>query len=701
MTVLRLRTSAARACLFAGLVVGALAFGCGPSADSDAAASPDAHRDDARIFGLDTGPPCRSAEECDDGIACTNDVCIDGRCYQQLNSAMCDDGVFCNGFEVCDPTRGCIAGPRQTCDDGDVCTVDRCNEEQKRCDRFPRDLDADGDPDFFCPGGSDCDDFDPTRNGRVAEICGDLIDNDCDGAIDEAGCGRPRHDVCDDPLTITASGSYVLDTRGAAPDYTVGCTGGVRQDLVAAIVVPPGGARDLTVQAQGALFVTALSLRTSCASVGSELGCRSGYPATLRQRALAPGTYYLVVSSLGGPGEITLDVTLSEPTPLPTNDTCATSIEVPFPAGGTFEGSFTGVRDDGRLACGVDGQPDLFYTFAIPPEAGERNVAVTLSSRTGEAMTFAVLDRCGGSELRCAQGSPATARTFRLAPGTYVLAVEGPSWVEVDFSLDVRFEPPSDPVRGDLCATAIPVTPGTRYEGTMTGAEDDLEVPCSFRTPDLVHRFTLPEPADVLVRADGGRAYLSVALAPACPPSAAMPVLFCGGGAPASARVRALPAGEYFVILEAARAGSYTLDITATSPPAVVTPVSGNDNCATAFVVPPTGGLFRGNTATLMHDYAPVSCGSSGTGRDAVFSLTLTTRRRVIASTAGSMLDTVLYILGGACGPELACDDDGAGSGDSLIDRTLDPGTYFFVVDAFSSSAAGDYILEILVEPPA
>ena len=103
----------------------------------------------------------------------------------------------------------------------------------------------------------------------------------------------------------------------------------------------------------------------------------------------------------------------------------------------------------------------------------------------------------------------------------------------------------------------------------------------------------------------------------------------------------------------------------------------------------------------MMHHYAPVACGSSGTARDAVFSLTLPTRQRVVASTAGSTIDTVLYMLGASCSPELACDDDGAGSSDSLLDRTLDPGTYYFVVDAFSSATAGDYLFEVLVQAPA
>lgn len=698
MTAHSARTSPASLAFALVVTLAAGLAGCGGGDAADAAVLDDAPYPDAWSLGYDAGPPCSSAEDCDDGLACTLDRCNDGLCLHQSEPGRCDDGVFCNGREVCDLRRGCIAGPRESCDDGDVCTVDRCNEATKSCDRTVRDLDGDGDPDFFCTGGTDCDDFDPTRNGTVAEVCTDGTDNDCDGLVDETVCGRPTHDVCEDALVITAAGTYVLETAGAAPDYTIGCASTVRQDLVASLVVPAGPPQDVSIELEGDFFVTALSLRTTCDELASELACRSGYPSVLRRRALEPGTYTLVLSSLGGPGSVALTVDLSEATEPPTNEACADAIEVPVPTGGTFTGSFVGVGDDVSLPCGTTGQPDLFYSFTIP-EGVEHTVSVSLTSATGESMSFAVLDACGGNSLRCAYGSPARARTYRLGAGTYVVAVEGPSWVEVDYRLQVSFEAPSDPVPGDVCATAIPVTPGTPYTGTLVGAEDDVSIECSYRAPDLLHRFTLEDDADVTVTVNGGRAYLSTAIAPECPLPDGIQSLFCGSGTTARARVRNLPAGAYYVYVEGSRAGAYTLDVTATTPPTPFIDVSGNDNCATAHVVPPGGGLFRGSTALLLHNYTPVSCALTSAARDAVFQLDLTARQRVVASTAGSTIDTVLYMLGASCTSELACDDDGAGSGDSLLDRTLEPGTYYFVVDAFSSTAAGEYFFEIQLEP--
>jgi len=680
------------------IVVAAALAGClNTNPPNDAPVFVDAFLRDTTIRS-DAGPPCDTAAECDDGVDCTIDICSDRTCFHQVNPAVCADDLFCNGVEVCDTARGCRPGVRESCDDDDVCTIDRCDEANKICQREQRDLDEDGDVDFFCAGGTDCDDFDPTRNGTLAEICGDTVDNDCDGMIDEPMCGRPDHDTCADPLVVTRSGVYTMTLGGAAPDYTLRCTGGTANDVVMAIDIPAGEPRDLRVEVQDAFGVTGASLRSTCGGP-AELACRSGYPAVVRARSLAPGRYYAIVASIGGgSGRVDVSVSIDPATVAPTNETCATAAEISVPEGGTFRGSMVGVANDTTLACGTaTDSPDLFYTFTIPEALGARDVVVSAGATSGETMAFSVRSGCEESVLRCAVGSPASARTFRLVPGTYTLVVEGPSYVEVDFTLNVSFAAPRNPVAGDLCATAIPLTVGELYNGSFTGAEDDLEIRgCGFRTRDLIHRFTLTQPADVSVITSGGGSYVQSALTTECPTETA---LFCAGGVPARTRARGLAAGDYFVIVEATRAGGYSVQVSATSPPVLPTPVSGNDLCGTAAVIPETGGLFSGNSSTSLHDYTPI-CGASGMAKDVAFSLTLTTRRRVIASTAGTTYDSVLSVHAGSCPNEFGCDDDSAGGGAGLLDRLLDPGTYFYVIDAYRATESGDYLLEVIVQDP-
>src|SRR5215831_14961660 len=120
------------------------------------------------------GGPCVDDAECTDGIDCTTDVCDPtlGLCRFTANDSLCDDGVFCNGVERCNPRLGCRPGPPKSCSDSTPCTIDSCDEATHSCVQKPRDIDGDGDPDANCEPGHDCNDLDPTVSSLAREICG-------------------------------------------------------------------------------------------------------------------------------------------------------------------------------------------------------------------------------------------------------------------------------------------------------------------------------------------------------------------------------------------------------------------------------------------------------------------------------------------------------------------------------------------------
>ncbi|TXD34819.1 hypothetical protein FRC96_12225 [Lujinxingia vulgaris] len=82
-------------------------------------------------------PACEVNADCDDGIACTEDVCDTeaGECVVSTAHTRCDDGLFCNGYEMCAPEdpqaaeSGCVAGEPPVLADGVSCTLDVCDEE--------------------------------------------------------------------------------------------------------------------------------------------------------------------------------------------------------------------------------------------------------------------------------------------------------------------------------------------------------------------------------------------------------------------------------------------------------------------------------------------------------------------------------------------------------------------------------------------
>ena len=160
---------------------------------------------------------CGADEECDDGNPCTVNSCSDGQCQSEPspNDVACSDGDDCTIGDTCDEGL-CIPGPKDpdcidpvgpcdgkedgdSCDDGDPCTLDDfcskglCFGDSISPDCLEDDLDQDG----FTVQEGDCDDNDPTVFPGAKELCGDKVDNDCDGDIDEDCGGDECVELCD------------------------------------------------------------------------------------------------------------------------------------------------------------------------------------------------------------------------------------------------------------------------------------------------------------------------------------------------------------------------------------------------------------------------------------------------------------------------------------------------------------------------
>src|SRR6185503_20015762 len=91
------------------------------------------------------GGPCLDDGQCDDGIECTTDHCdLElSRCRFTPDPSSCQDSVFCDGEEICDPKLGCRDGDPVTCSDDVSCTIDTCIETTHECKHTARDADGD------------------------------------------------------------------------------------------------------------------------------------------------------------------------------------------------------------------------------------------------------------------------------------------------------------------------------------------------------------------------------------------------------------------------------------------------------------------------------------------------------------------------------------------------------------------------------
>ncbi len=667
----------------------------------DAPPPPDAALPDGGHEDLGTLRSCRVDADCADRVDCTTDSCDPrGFCRNPVDLTVCDDHIFCNGVEQCNPIRGCVPGPPEACNDGDVCTIDRCDEETKSCGHFPRDFDEDGEADWHCAGGTDCDDRDPNRGMHASELCDDGVDNDCDEMIDEADCGGPPHDSCADALDVSAGGVFTVSTIGAAADFSLNCAGSGYRDVVLTFTTTE--AQDVSVVANGTSSLAAIGLLDTCGAAGLPgRACNAGFPAQIRTRALPAGTYFLVIASApwttSGGDSVDVEVTFAPATEPPTNESCTAPIDVS--AGGRFVGSFVGVADDLTLPCGYSGSPDLVYSFTLPTA---KNVHVTATASTGDTINGAIYGTCGvaGAVQRRTGGAPFDTTVNALAAGTYFIVLDGPSYRAIDFTLDVTFSDSTPVPAGDTCANAIPLTLETLTPGTLADKQDDLVTSCGYNYVDAVYSFTITEPRDVTVLIDGGTRYMNASIRTTCDTGGSE--LHCDRGLPVRSRLRNLAAGTYFVVVEGYSRASFGLTVT-TSVPTPIIPVMSNDSCGTAVLVPPTGGTYSGTTIGAFDDYHSTVCGTTADGPDVAFRLDLTASQSVTATTDGSTFDTVLMIFRDACvtGGDAYCDDDGgSGGGASALTRVMGPGTFFFVVDGYSPGSMGAYTFEITVAAP-
>ena len=157
---------------------------------------------------------CCDQADCEDGLACTDDVCFAGACSHASDNTKCKADEYCSAANGCRKKEACADATG--CDDSDPCTDDTCTATTSLCDHVATDCGSKG---VCCPGtgcaecceDSQCNDKDPcTKDSCSAGKCSNVAlcgkDQKCCASADKtsATCGSCcTADNCDDSVGCT------------------------------------------------------------------------------------------------------------------------------------------------------------------------------------------------------------------------------------------------------------------------------------------------------------------------------------------------------------------------------------------------------------------------------------------------------------------------------------------------------------------
>jgi subtilisin-like proprotein convertase family protein len=439
----------------------------------------------------------------DDGIPCTMDTCENGEIVNSPVDSACDDGVFCNGAELCSSTLGCVSSPILAVDDSIDCTVDYCDENADQVVHLTSDVVCDDGA--FCNGTEICDLSQGCISNNVpdcadnnpcsADVCNPALNNGI-GACDNSGrvqfceatCGGNHSfdagdddcgydDACVGGLSGQGSGnctpicasdscgtarSGALTTRipdmecltaNLTVDAPNGFVAGV--DVKAALVHSRVADLQVRVQDPAGNWVTLWNKGTGGSNANFNNTFVASYSAIPGSMCSfigkqADGVWKLEIcdQSAGNEGVlkgwgIYVDSSAQN---LSSGDVCATPINITSEDGDyTYVGELACASNNYNGACGGAGGPDRVYRFTLTG-----TTTVTASTDSEDLLVYIKsAANCDGASSACGP-----TLTKQLAAGSYVLVVDSASSAAPDYKLSVSFR--------ELLASGLPCTDDTQ-----------------------------------------------------------------------------------------------------------------------------------------------------------------------------------------------------------------------------------------------
>jgi hypothetical protein len=504
--------------------------------------------------------------------------------------------------------------------------------------------------------------------------------------------------TCESPLPLvagTVSGSTVHGESANAGS----CEHSEAREMVYVLEVPQ---RQRVVLEVDARYDSVLYVRKDdCSDEGAEVECNDDAPNGGRnksriERVLEPGKYFVFVDGYNTEaGSYKLTVSTSDVVALA--DACR---RAPLLAAGVpVSGSTSGYADDAQASCGGGAEgADTPWRFDLAARS-----RVRLLERSDDVSpVLHVRHACSDpqSEAACGEAprSKDAAITGVLDPGAYTVFADGREReASGRYTLSLETAPlAGGGVTGDGCGDAAPLLgAGATTGGDTFAARDDVSGSCGGAgAADVVYRVDVPRRSRLRASLDAEEAsHLLVAWRR------------CGDRSAEVACGRSLD--------EVLAPGTYFVGVDGVSPDAVgrfAMAWSLQDlaaQSAACAVAPPLVERRRVSATTQgAADRFSATCAgrdATASGPDRVFRFTLASRAHVAVTVTAPTFDAAVAL-------RKTCGDDGAGAAAELasrceadsghevqVERTLEPGTYWVVVDGQTPNDQGAFTLDYSV----
>jgi hypothetical protein len=507
--------------------------------------------------------------------------------------------------------------------------------------------------------------------------------------------------TCESPIELGV-GSFAGSTSLGRAEHDGTCGQSRSKELVYRLELT--SQKRVVIETQSRFDAVLYLRRDACESQDSdgEIACNddagSDAHASRIEAALEPGVYYVFVDGYEDQsGPFSIKVSMSEGIA----DACRAPRSLTL--GSAMNGSNSGGFDLAHASCGGDAKGrDVAYRLEV---AQRSRVRVGLHSSEFTPVVH-VRSACADeqSELSCADSSgvddeAAVARV--LDPGSYYVFADATDGnAEGHYSLLAEAAPEQGVgVPGDGCADADAIGGSTpSVQGDTFFAKDDVSGRCGgVGAADVVYRVDVPRKARLaasMTQQDGEHVFV---LQRTCGDRASE--LACGASID-----KTVNPGSYFLAVDGASAdafGRFNFEFS-------LTDVAPRELACKSAALLVDGQSISSTTAGLGRRFS-TSCGgnvAAQTASDKLYRISVGARAHVHLALSTTGWDGVLALRKSCLEPdgssaprtaEVTCNNDFGDERHSVIDTTIDAGTYFVLVAGHISGNEGPFSLDYRV----